>query len=183
MIRYLPLLSLMVLSACGFTPLYGNTKQAASHLSTVAIANLPDRPGQQLRLLLSDRFYGAQPQQPAQWNLSVTVNSSKEDLGLRRDDVATRARSSWVAQFALTRTGEAAPALTGTERSFVSYNIFTDPYATSAAEANAQERGLTQLADLITNRVALYLSAPSPSGSEAVGQSQPSSNEAVGRIK
>jgi LPS-assembly lipoprotein len=159
MLRFLSLLSVLALAACGFTPLYGE-RQAAPALASVVLDNMQGRDGQQLRLLLSDRFYGAQAPSSAQWRLGVKVTSSKEDLGIRRDDVATRARRVSVAQFTLTRVGEDKPALSGTERSFVSYNIFLDPYATESAEANAQERALTQLADLITNRVALTLTSP-----------------------
>jgi LPS-assembly lipoprotein len=167
--RCIPLLAcLLFLSACGFTPLYGQHK-AAQSLAQVQIADMADRSGQQMRLLLSDRFYGAQAPSPARWRLDVVLTSSRDDLGIRRDDVATRARLNMYATFTLTPVGGDKPAITGRERSFVSYNIFTDPYATSAAQDNAQERGLTQLADLITNRVALYLSGNSPSSSGAVG--------------
>jgi len=160
MTRAALLACLLLLTACGFRPLYGEMR-SEQNLATVAIENMPGRSGQQLRLLLEDRFYAAVAPAAPQWKLTVTTTNAREDLGIRRDDVATRARLTVTASFTLTRAGETAPVFTGSERSFVSFNIFTDPNATSAAEANALDRGLTQLADLITNRVALYLSGTS----------------------
>lgn len=155
---FLALLALpLLLAACGFTPLYGDgARPAQAQLATVAIDNIPDRNGQMLRLLLTDRFYAAAPQAAAQYRLNVSYRSYREELAIKRDDVATRARLSLTATFTLTPL-DGSTAFGGTERSSVSYNILTDPYATSAAEQNALERGLTQLADNITSRVALHL--------------------------
>lgn len=153
----LSLLALLLLSACGFQPLYGaGARPAQQQLASVAIDNIENRTGQQLRLLLSDRFYSAAPATAPRYRLSVKFTTAKEELGIRRDDVATRARLALVGSFTLTPLN-GGEAFSGAERSFVSYNILTDPYATSAAEQNATERGLTQLADAITSRIALYL--------------------------
>lgn len=150
-------LLLFVLAACGFRPLYGeSTHPAKQLLASVAIDNIEDRNGQQLRLLLADRFYSTSPQTSARYRLTVRYTASKQELGIRRDDVATRARLALTGYFTLTPVDGSEP-FKGSERSFVSYNILTDPYATSAAEQNATERGLTQLADNMTNRIALYL--------------------------
>lgn len=168
--RTLPLLAaLLILTACGFIPLYGSQTTSMA-LAGVSIDNLPEREGQKLRLLLSDRFYGTQPPQVAQYRLAVTLNTSKEDLGIRSDDVATRARRGAYATFSLIPQGSTTAVLSGTERSFAGYNIFIDPYATEAAEQDALERTLVQVADQLTNRVALYLAAHPPSSSEAIGR-------------
>ena len=180
--RLIPFALLLVLSACGFQPLYG-THQADSHLAAVELANLPNRDGQQLRLLLEDRFYGAQPQAAAQWKLDVKVTSSREDLGIRRDAVATRARRTFTASFSLVSAGQQTAVFSGSERSFVSYNIFNDPYATTAAEDDAQTRGLTQLADLIANRIALYLSGQQPAGANNAKAEQATTTQTTSQTR
>lgn len=166
MLRFLPfLLLLTILTACGFHPLYGTgSRPAERQLADVSIDNIPERSGQQLRLLLTDRFYSAHAQsvQPL-YHLAVTFESVKEELGIRRDDVATRARLSMTGHFTLTPYDGGKP-FSGSERSFVSYNILIDPYATSAAEQNATDRGLEQIADAITNRISLYLAGNSHEG-------------------
>jgi len=150
-------LLLLTLAACGFRPLYGESARPAEQLlASVAIENIEDRSGQQLRLLLTDRFYSTAPQTSTKYRLAVRYVASKTELGIRRDDVATRARLALTGYFTLTPMDGSEP-FSGSERSFVSYNILLDPYATGAAEQNATERGLTQLADNMTNRIALYL--------------------------
>ena len=152
----------LMLSGCGFRPLYGDSGTAAA-LAAVDITTIPDRNGQTLRPLLADRFYGARPPvTPSGWTLAVTFSTTKQSLGIRQDDTATRARLMLKAEVTLKKTGEDKPVFTSTERTFVSYNILTDPYATLAAEENAMNRGLTQLADTITQRVALTLTTPAP---------------------
>jgi LPS-assembly lipoprotein len=183
MFRLIPVTFILLLSACGFTPLYAPAPTSAA-LASVQLETIAEREGQQLRLLLSDRFYATRPPAPARYKLSVTLSSTREDLGVRSDDIATRARRGVYATFALTPVGGTAPVLSGTERSFAGYNIYNDPYATDAAEVNALERSLTQVADQLTNRVALYLAANPPSSSEAIGrESNPSSSEAIGQNK
>ena len=156
MIRPFLLTALLLLSACGFHPLYGQSR-AAENLAAVSIDNIEGKNGQKLRLQLSDQFYGAQAPTSPQWQVSVKFTTTKQELGIRQDATATRARLILVADFELRRVGEEKPMFKGSERSFVSYNILTDPYATLAAEDNAMDRGLTQVADGITNRIALYL--------------------------
>lgn len=156
--RTASLLLLLTLSACGFHPLYGDSAAPAqAQLAGVGIDNIEGRDGQKLRLLLSDRFYSAAHQDSTiRYRLGVSYTTNREELGIRSDDVATRARLSLIGSFTLTPVDGGAP-FKSSERAFVSYNILTDPYATTAAEDNATERGLTQLADAITSRVALYL--------------------------
>lgn len=172
--RALLLLLALLLPACGFQPLYGEgLRPAERQLADVQIANIEGRTGQQLRLLLTDRFYGAHAQDPApRYRLVVDLAIAKQELGIRRDDIATRARLLLMGTFRLESLSGTAPPFKGSERSAVSYNILIDPYATSAAEQNATERGIAQLADNITSRIALYLAGQDklPSGSEAVGR-------------
>ena len=147
----------LLLAACGFTPLYGEgARPAQTQLAMVSIDNIENRDGQILRLLLTDRFYAAAPQATPRYKLTVTYKSYREELAIKRDVIATRARLSLTADFVLTPLNGSEP-FRSSERSSVSYNILTDPYATSAAEQNALERGLTQLADNISSRVALHL--------------------------
>ena len=47
----------------------------------------------------------------------------------------------------------------GRSRSFTSYNIVQSDFATLAAEKDARERTLRELADDITTKVAVFLSA------------------------
>lgn len=154
----------LLLSACGFHPLYGEQSASSAALASVEITRIEDRAGQQLNWLLQDRFYGGHGQSAPAWKLAVTLHTEKQELGTRQDDVSTRARLTLIANFTLTPLTADGTAFTGHERSFVSYNIFTNPYATRTAEDNAMERGMEELADLMTNRIALYLAGQNSDG-------------------
>jgi LPS-assembly lipoprotein len=151
------LLFVLLLAACGFHPLYDQHSHGDDALAMVQISRLEDRTGQQFNWLLQDRFYGGQAQGTPVWKLDVHLTTEKQELGIRRDSVATRARLTMNATFTLTPLNGQGETLRGSERSFVSYNIFTNPYATRTAEDNATRRGMEELADLVTNRIALYL--------------------------
>lgn len=187
MVKQLSLFALLLLAGCGFTPLYGSNQQADTYLAAVRIANIPERAGQELRLLLEDRMHGNTPLAAPRYNLSVTFASNKEDLGIKSDDVATRARLTLYAQFSLSETGAATPPYKSSVRSIVSYNILTDPYATYSAEQDALQRGLVQVADAITRRVALHLAGnkgavvalPGDGSTDALGSSFMTDSEAI----
>ena len=74
--------SILLLSACGFSPMYGansskNNTAIKTELTDIEIALIPDREGQYLRNALIDRFYipqygsGANPP-----NLSLHVGKT-----------------------------------------------------------------------------------------------------------
>jgi LPS-assembly lipoprotein len=155
--RVLLLLLLALLPACGFSPVYATA--ARPNLANVAVANIPERAGQQLRLALTDRLYGAaSPITPSRYLLEVNLTRSTENLSIQRNDVATRARLTLLAAYILRDRTTGEVVTEGRERSFVSYNILSGPYATITAEQSATERGIQEVANMITNRLALALS-------------------------
>lgn len=91
--------------------------------------------------LLEDRIHGHAAPQAPRYELKVTFSTYKEDLGIKDDDVATRARMSITARYTLTslENPDEKP-FSGKTRSFVSYNILSDPYSTTAAEEDALAR-------------------------------------------
>ncbi len=156
-------LALPGLGGCGFKPVYGTASSAAvapegsaAALSNVSVDIIPDRTGQVLRNLLIDRFYqDGRPQQPA-YRLAVGLTAAREDLGIRKDATATRARLRLVADYQLidVRTGQTLYRTFS--RSIVSFNLLEAQYATLVAEEDAYDRALTELAEDIRTRLALY---------------------------
>lgn len=155
-------LALPALSACGFRPVYGTGgsavggKVAAAELADVAIEPIPERSGQVLRNLLIDRMYEAgRPGNPA-WRLRVSLTAVEEELGIRKDATATRARLRLIANYELVDSVTSQVVYRSFSRSIVSYNILEAQYGTLVAEQDAYERGLIELADDIRTRLALY---------------------------
>lgn len=147
------------LSGCGFRPVYGSYSAAAvsgAELGQVAIEPIGERNGQVLRNLLIDRFYAdGRPASPSH-RLLIRLAATEEDLGIRRDATATRARIRLVADYELVDGTTGQTVYRSFSRAVVSYNLLEAQYATLVAEQDAYERGLTELAEDIRTRIALF---------------------------
>ena len=154
----LPMLSL---GACGFEPLYAkkaDDSTVSADLAAVQVAPLRDRVGQQMHNFLRDRLNPqGQPTAP-DYLLQVQLKETLDELGVRRDETATRANLRMDAQFFLRPIGGEATLLSGHSSSTTSYDILDNPFATTVSEDDARERALREVADDIRTRLALYFS-------------------------
>lgn len=149
----------VLLSACGFQPIYGTSRSSdspvAAALNQVTIANIPDRQGQILRNRLIDRFYhNGRPTDPTH-TLSITITATEIDLAIQKDATASRRQLNLNADYRLTDQ-QGREVQSGTARSIVSYNKLQAQYGTLASRDNALDRALQEVAEQITNRVSLY---------------------------
>lgn len=146
--------------ACGFQPLYGersNNVEAEAELASVKINTISDRNGQILHNLLLDRMNPkGRPATPA-YALDIQLTEQKASIGIIKDNTATLAQLSTTARYTLYDLRKKAALQSGRSRSFTSYNIVESNFATLAAEHDARERTLRELADDITTKVAVYL--------------------------
>lgn len=155
--------TLMLLTACGFEPVYGTmgkdeaSSAAESNLAQIYISNIPDREGQYLRNALIDRFYrNARPREPL---YTLNVNPIKEgiyDLDITKTSDTTRAQLRLDTGIALidNRTGETV--MTRNIRAITSYNILASEFSTRVSEENARENALDDLARQIELQASLY---------------------------
>lgn len=151
----------LVLAACGFEPLYGRPTAATAEgpqaqMASVRIAPLPDRIGQQMHNFLRDRLnpFG-QPTDPA-YVLTLSLSESVEELGVRKDETATRANLRVFATYELRDAASGEVLLDGRHSSINSYNILDNQFATIFSERDARERGLRALSDAISTRLGVY---------------------------
>ena len=152
----------LAVSACGFTPLYGGAdsqaKSPVDHMAAIRISPLPDRIGQQMHNLLRDRLNPlGQPREPA-YALGLRLSESRQELGIRKDETATRANLNLAVEFTLSSLQTGAALVRGSVNSVSSYNILTSPFATGFSEADARARALRELADGIRTRLGIYFS-------------------------
>jgi LPS-assembly lipoprotein len=150
------------LSACGFRPLYEVTDNQAmppvGQMAEIRISPLPDRIGQQMHNLLRDRLNPAgQPLDPA-YTLDIRLSESRTELGIRKDETATRVNLNLSAQFTLNSTQSGSRLFSDRVRTVSSYNILTSPFATGFAEDDARARALRELADAIQTRLGIFFS-------------------------
>jgi len=158
--RFLAALALAGPAGCGFKPLYSSKRAedttVAADLAAVRIDPLRDRVGQQLHNLLRDRLNPhGQPVSPS-YRLRVALKETIDELGIQRDETASRANLRVDADFALLDAAGGQALLQGRSSSTTSYDILRNPFATTVSEADARERALREVADDIQTRLALY---------------------------
>lgn len=152
----LAFVSVMGLSACGFTPLYGDAG-AGTSLSRIAVATQDDRLGYRVREQLEDAL-GRDGYQTPLWRLQTVLEQSRKPLGRRIDDTATRYELTVRGAWTLTPTSGGA-TFAGVETVTTTYAAADQPYAAIAAQQDGEERAAAELARLIRLDILRALSA------------------------
>lgn len=165
MLRFLALASVLVLAACGFTPVYGDRAAGSVNaaLETVAISNIPDRDGQYLRNLLIDRFYRVGRPATPNYVLEVApIVESRRDLDETIESDTTRQQIRLDTSLVLTDTRTNQVLLQQPLRAIGSYNVLSSEYTTRVSRAAVRDDVLADLARQIETRVGLYLRSAGP---------------------
>ena len=153
----------VLLTACGFRPMYGSTGATTSalrqDLSAVFVETIPERSGQVLRNLLIEQLgFGNDPTAP-RYRLNVQLIETINALGIREDATSSYGRLTITARYTLTDTATGKPILTDTTRAFSGYTIVDSEYAALTAERDARQKVLRQLSETLARRVAVKLDA------------------------
>ncbi|WP_298380656.1 LPS assembly lipoprotein LptE [Azospirillum sp.] len=153
-------LALVILSACGFQPLYGDKSYGAGateKLNDVDIGGIPDREGQKLRNLLIDRFYPTGRPSSTRYRLEVSLSATEQKLALQKDASAVRAQLNVTAPYRLIDTTNGAVVFASSARTIISYNVIEQHYAGVLTVENAYDRALLEISNDITTRIAMHL--------------------------
>ena len=159
--RILAVISLFLLTACGFHPVYGVNKHTSvgveQHMGQIQIGGIPDRDGQYLRNALIDRFYrNGRPAQPLYGLKVEPVIESTKDLDITIDADSTRGQLKLNSQMVLVDLQSGKTLLERDLQSITSYNILASEFTNRVSEQNARENALDDLARQIENYLALY---------------------------
>ena len=147
------------LAGCGFTPLYG-APGVTSQLASVHVTTPPGRTGQLLREHLDDalaRDKGAAPQ----YRMDLALSETRYPRGVRVDNVATRYEYVLTAAYTLVSTATGGTAKVGRVRVEVTYDSADQPYASIAAQQDAQDRAAGEAARKIELELATWLAGKS----------------------
>ena len=149
-------ITLLVLSACGFTPVYG-TKDIGSAIANIEIGVIPDRDGQIVRNNLIDYLYrDGYPANPA-YRLDVSpIDETIIEIGIDRADEASRAQLRQETDIALVNLDTNEIVLKRTVRSTSSYNILAGQFTTFVTQNDARNQALNALSDTIIIQLELY---------------------------
>ncbi len=158
-LKLLPaLLGLASLTACGFTPLYGdNGNNVQQQMNEVAVGIIPNRPGQILRQSLQDQLQVAGAPTQELYLLSVSYSINVQAIGIQQDTSATRQRYTATATWALAPIGNPGTPLTGGLASTEdALNIIDQQYFQITLETNTVNQ---QLADEIAAQISAQVAA------------------------
>lgn len=159
--RLLTTLSILLLSACGFSPMYGanNNTGVASQFNKVEVSIIPDRSGQYLRNALIDRLYrNGYPASPA-YKLSIEPITEKIfDFDITQEAEATRQQIKLSTNMALIDTKTNKPVLNRKLTAVTSNNILESEFSTIVTERSAREAALNDIARQIERQLSLYFS-------------------------
>ena len=160
LLAYLGILFLM--AGCGFQPLYGERNANAGtrdELSRIEINSIADRLGQQVHNYLLDKIspFG-KPDSPL-YSLDVELNLSRQDLGVSRDETATRAKLILSASYRLVDKKNGKQLFLGRTQTANSFTIVDSDFANLSAENDGIDLAAREVSDSIRLRLALYFAA------------------------
>lgn len=163
MIRILTLSAVLLLSACGFQPMYGSnagthTANVAAGLDQIEISNIPDREGQYLRNALIDRFYHSGMPTNPKYKLGISrIDESIYDFDITIESEATRRQLKLGTTLTLTDLNTNKVVLTRGVLAIGSHNVLESEFSTIVTEQSARESALNDLARQIERQISLYL--------------------------
>ncbi|HUN44498.1 MAG TPA: LPS assembly lipoprotein LptE [Acetobacteraceae bacterium] len=152
--------SAALVAGCGFQPVYmptasGKPGPAERNLAAIHVNLIPDRPGQELRQDLQERF-GSDSGGSSRYNLAVSFSVSGEGIGILPDTIATRIRLIANATWTLT-TPDGAHITNGAARALDAFNVLDQQYFAADMDNDAlQQRLASVIADQITMQLAAY---------------------------
>jgi LPS-assembly lipoprotein len=148
----------LVLSGCGFRPLYGRrgSGPAALEMAAVEIGLVRDRLDQNLRNDLIERLtpFG-EPAQP-RYALSIQTSQSNSALAIQSDSTITRFNVTVSAAFTLTERASGRILYRGNARAIGSYDAIRSDFATLTAEKDSARRTVREVSEDIRAQLAAF---------------------------
>jgi LPS-assembly lipoprotein len=150
----------LALGGCGFTPLYG-APGVTSKLASIKVIAPEGRTGFLLRQHLEDAF-ATNRGGPATYAMRLAIGEARYPRGIRTDNVATRYEYVITANYTLSNQPAGDVAKSGRVRVEVTYDSADQPYASIAAQQDAQDRAAQETARRIQLEVAAWLATGQP---------------------
>lgn len=138
--------ALMMLAACGFTPLYAEPGVSPT-LSRISVSVPDTRAGYELRQALEDELAWDRGQTPL-WRLQTDVEQRRGALGRRVDDTVSRYELVMVVRYQLASVS-GGEVITDAVTATVTYAAADQAYAAIAAQRDGEQRAVAEAARLI----------------------------------
>jgi LPS-assembly lipoprotein len=145
----------LALGGCaGFQPLYAQP-EVVKNLAAIQVNAPAGRTGFLIRQHLDDTF--ARGDGPAKYAMDLSFGEARYPRGVRIDNVATRYEYVLTASYALLDLPGRTVAKRGQVRVALTYDSADQPYASIAAQQNAQDRAAEEAARRIEMELAVWL--------------------------
>jgi LPS-assembly lipoprotein len=157
--KFLALAALLSLAGCGFAPLYGGDagQDASAQLDQVAVSNIPERPGQMLRISLQTQLHTDGAPDTEIYALNVNYSIVTTDLGVLEDSATTRSRVMATASWSLSPIGNPEKSLVaGSATATDAANIIDQQYFALDLENDTLNQ---HLADMVAAQITSQLAA------------------------
>ncbi len=128
----------------------------------IDIQTIPDRLGQQMRNLLIDSLHPSGAATDYRYHLSVNLKEADINLGLQQNSTSTRGQVRISAQYWLVDDKAGKTLLHETLRASTGYNILINQFSSVLSADDARQKGLEQLAQEVTDHMALYFQNNTP---------------------
>lgn len=145
----------LLLGACGFSPMYAPAGGSGAAIGPVEVAMIDGKAGHVLKTEL-DRILAVENNGGAPALLNITLNEQATPLGLRRDELSTRAELRLTANYVLTPPSGGA-IMRGSVVTVVNYDIPTAAFGEIAAQDDARERAAETMAERFRAELALRM--------------------------
>lgn len=148
----------LLLSACGFHPLYGGIPGEIRRLelSQVSVTPIESRLGVTLRNALIDRMTpDGEPAYP-QYRLDIRLTEFREGVAIQEDASITRYNYQLTGAYQLFDLGTGKIVYQGEARSVAAYNVAESPFATLSVERDAANRTALDLSSQMELALALF---------------------------
>jgi LPS-assembly lipoprotein len=150
---------LLVLSGCGWAPLYADPQAgpASAELRAIHVDPIPERIGQRLELALRNSLNPTGEPTRERYRLQTSLRFTLSALGLISAGTSTIGRVDLVATYKLLDLKSGAMLLTNTVHSQNSFVLNPNQYSTVVSEYDAALRSVVELNEEIVTRLTLFL--------------------------
>ena len=147
-----------LITGCGFSPVYvkNNKSLFNTQFRYIKIDPIQDRIGQKLRNELIKILQPTGTASPLKYNLNVVISITKQELAIKKSELATRSNLIVTANFTLMENDSKKSLTTGNSKIVTSYNILNQVYATKIAENDAQTRAIGEISRDIASKLGVF---------------------------
>ncbi|MFW6027706.1 MAG: hypothetical protein ACOC91_02750 [bacterium] len=166
------LISALMLSACGFRPLYGQTDDGGGlgdRLAAVEVEEVRGPNDREFKTALDMQMYpaGRPADAQTQYLLQVQLKADRVGLAIQPDASITRYDYNLAGQYRLLDVSSGKAVHQGVATAKTAWNVVDSQFATLAARRDAEDRAIRSLSEEIRMRVALFLATgAAPEGTE-----------------